>query len=173
MGHTSRRCTWASAAWPRTPRRTSPGWPSKRAARTAAGSFLARRWAGLAPIDDADGCFVVGAVNQQALFRRVAAVVHHGGAGTTTTAGRAGAPQVVVPRIADQPYWAARVAELGIGVAHEGSTPTVDSLSVALTMALAPRPEREPGPWPARSEPTGRQWPRNLLLDAASRESRS
>ncbi|WP_216208159.1 glycosyltransferase [Amycolatopsis aidingensis] len=99
---------------------------------------LASGWAELAPIDDAEDCFVVGEVNQQALFRRVAAVVHHGGAGTTTTAARAGAPQVVVPQIADQPYFADRVAELGIGVAHEGSTPTVDSLSTALTTALDP-----------------------------------
>jgi len=99
---------------------------------------LARGWAGLAPIDELDDCFVVGEVNQQALFRRVAAVVHHGGAGTTTTAALAGAPQVIVPQIADQPYWAARVAELGIGAAHEGSTPTVDSLSAALTTALTP-----------------------------------
>ncbi|OKK17217.1 glycosyl transferase [Streptomyces sp. CB00455] len=100
--------------------------------------LLARGWAGLAPIDDADDCFVVGEVNQQALFGRVAAVVHHGGAGTTTTAARAGAPQVVVPQIADQPYWAARVAELGIGSAHEGRTPTFDSLSAALAAALVP-----------------------------------
>lgn len=100
--------------------------------------LLARGWAGLAPIDDAEDCFVVGEVNQQALFRRVAAVAHHGGAGTTTTAARAGAPQVVVPHIADQPYWAARVADLGIGVAHDGPTPTVDSLSAALTTALTP-----------------------------------
>ncbi|MGW4830089.1 glycosyltransferase [Amycolatopsis japonica] len=100
--------------------------------------LLARGWAGLASIDDADDCFVVGEVNQQALFRRVAAVVHHGGAGTTTTASRAGAPQVVVPRIADQPFWAGRVAELGIGVAHQDPLPTVESLTAALTTALSP-----------------------------------
>jgi vancomycin aglycone glucosyltransferase len=99
---------------------------------------LARGWAGLAPIDDADDCVVVGDVNQQALFPRVAAVVHHGGAGTTTAAARAGAPQVVVPRIADQPYWAARVAELGLGSAHHDPAPTVASLSAALATALAP-----------------------------------
>ncbi|MDL4816815.1 glycosyltransferase [Actinomadura opuntiae] len=99
---------------------------------------LARGWAGLAPIDDAGDCFVVGEVNQQALFRRVAAVVHHGGAGTTTTTAQAGAPQVVVPRIADQPYWAARVAELGIGAAHLDPAPTVESLSAALSTALTP-----------------------------------
>ncbi|MEV7556023.1 glycosyltransferase [Amycolatopsis sp. NPDC089917] len=100
--------------------------------------LLARGWAGLASIDDADDCFVVGEVNQQALFPRVAAVVHHGGAGTTTTASRAGAPQVVVPRIADQPYWASRVAELGIGVAHQDPVPTVESLSAALATVLSP-----------------------------------
>jgi vancomycin aglycone glucosyltransferase len=94
-------------------------------------------WAELGVIDDQDDCFAVGEVNQQALFGRVAAVVHHGGAGTTTTAARAGAPQVVVPQMVDQPYWAGRVAELGIGAAHDGPTPTTESLSAALKTALA------------------------------------
>lgn len=100
--------------------------------------LLSRGWAGLAPTDEGDDCFVAGEVNQQALFGRVAAVVHHGGAGTTTTAARAGVPQVVVPQMADQPYWAARVAELGIGAAHDGPTPTFESLSAALKAALTP-----------------------------------
>nr|WP_242332341.1 glycosyltransferase [Streptomyces formicae] len=101
-------------------------------------AVVARGWADLALIDDRDDCFVVGEVNQQALFARVAAVVHHGGAGTTTTATRAGAPQVVVPQLADQPYWASRVAELGIGAAHDGPTPAFESLSAALRTALTP-----------------------------------
>jgi vancomycin aglycone glucosyltransferase len=100
--------------------------------------LLARGWAELGSVDDADDCFVTGDVNQQVLFQRVGAVVHHGGAGTTTTAARAGAPQVVVPQIGDQPLFAARVAELGIGAAHDGPTPTFDSLSAALTTALDP-----------------------------------
>jgi vancomycin aglycone glucosyltransferase len=99
---------------------------------------IGRGWADLALIDDADDCFVVGEVNHQALFGRMAAVVHHGGAGTTTTATRAGAPHVVVPQIVDQPYWADRVAELGIGAAHDGPAPTVESLSAALEIGLAP-----------------------------------
>ncbi|MDQ0597063.1 vancomycin aglycone glucosyltransferase [Streptomyces canus] len=99
--------------------------------------LVGRGWADLALIDDRDDCFAVGEVNHQALFGRLAAVVHHGGAGTTTTAARAGVPQVVVPQLADQPYWAGRVAELGIGAAHEGPTPTVESLSAALGTALA------------------------------------
>jgi len=99
---------------------------------------LARGWANNARIDDEDDCFLVGEVNQQALFRRVAAVVHHGGAGTTTTAARAGAPQVIVPQIVDQPCWAGRVAGLGIGAAHDGPSPTFESLSASLRTALAP-----------------------------------
>ena len=101
-------------------------------------TLVGRGWAGLELIDDRDDCFAVGEVNQQALFGRVAAVVHHGGAGTTTTAARAGAPQVVIPQLADQPYWACRVADLGIGAAHDGPTPSVESLSAALRTALAP-----------------------------------
>jgi vancomycin aglycone glucosyltransferase len=100
--------------------------------------LLSRGWAGLDLTDAGQDCFVVGEINQQALFRRVAAVVHHGGAGTTTTAARAGAAQVVVPLIADQPYWASRVAALGIGAAHERSAPTVESLAAALGTALGP-----------------------------------
>ncbi|MEV7599261.1 glycosyltransferase [Kitasatospora sp. NPDC089797] len=99
---------------------------------------LARGWAELAPVDGADDCFTVDEVNQQALFPKVAAVVHHGGAGTTTAAALAGTPQVVVPQIVDQPYWAARVAALGIGAAHDGPVPTLDSLSAALRRALTP-----------------------------------
>ncbi|MGW2251044.1 glycosyltransferase [Kitasatospora sp. NPDC001660] len=99
---------------------------------------VARGWADLAPIDGADDCFVIGEVNQQALFPRVAAVVHHGGAGTTTAATRAGTPQVVVPQFVDQPYWAGRVAALGIGVAHDGPVPTAESLSAALGTVLSP-----------------------------------
>ena len=97
--------------------------------------LLGTGWADLALIDDQDDCLAVGEVNQQALFGRVAAVVHHGGAGTTTTTARAGAPQVVVPQVADQLYWAARVADLGIGVAHDGPVPT-------------PRASHGRPPWP-------------------------
>ncbi|QNE74093.1 glycosyltransferase [Streptomyces finlayi] len=100
--------------------------------------LVGRGWAELGLIDDRDDCFAVGEVNQQALFGRVAAVVHHGGAGTTTTAARAGAPQVVVPQAGDQSFWAGRVADLGIGAAHDGPTPTFQSLVAALGAALTP-----------------------------------
>lgn len=100
--------------------------------------LLSRGWAELALTDDCEDCFIIDEINQQALFPRVAAVVHHGGAGTTTAAARAGVPQVVVPQILDQTYWAGRVWDLGIGSAHDGATPTSASLSAALESALSP-----------------------------------
>jgi vancomycin aglycone glucosyltransferase len=132
--------------------------------------LVSRGWADLALIDDRDDCFAVGEVNQQALFGRVAAVVHHGGAGTTTTAARAGAPQVVVPQLADQPYWAGRVAELGIGTAHNGPTPTIESLSAALRTPLIPETRARATAVAGTIRTDGATVAAKLLLDAVSRE---
>jgi len=101
-------------------------------------AIISRGWADLSLVDDDPGCFVTGEVNQQALFKRTAAVVHHGGAGTTTTAALAGAPQVIIPQMYDQHYWAGRIDDLGIGAAHASGAPTVDSLTGALERALRP-----------------------------------
>jgi vancomycin aglycone glucosyltransferase len=133
-------------------------------------AVVARGWADLALIDDRDDCFAVGEVNQQHLFRRVAAVVHHGGAGTTTTAARAGAPQVVVPQMSDQPYFAGRVAGLGIGTAHDGPIPTTESLSAALETALAPETRARATAVAGTIRADGATVAAKLLLDASSRE---
>ncbi|MEU9289548.1 glycosyltransferase [Streptomyces sp. NPDC048275] len=133
-------------------------------------AVVGRGWADLGLIDDRGDCFVVDEVNQQALFGRVAAVVHHGGAGTTTTAARAGAPQVVVPQIVDQPYWADRVAELGIGAAHDGPTPTFESLSAALKTALTPETRARARAVADAIRTDGAAVAAKLLLDAVSRK---
>lgn len=99
--------------------------------------IVGRGWSGLDVGDDYD-CLATGEGNQQALFQRVACVIHHGGAGTTTAAARAGAPQVVVPQLADQPYWASRVVALRIGGAVDDPTPTGRSIWEALAVALTP-----------------------------------
>jgi len=101
-------------------------------------AIISRGWADLSLIDNEPDCLAIGEANLQALFKRVAAVVNHGGAGTITLAAQAGAPQVVIPQHYDQPYWAQRVQQLGIGTAHTSSTPTVDSLTNALEHALQP-----------------------------------
>jgi len=135
-------------------------------------ALVSHGWADLALIDDRDDCFAVGEVNQQALFARVAAVVHHGGAGTTTAATRAGAPQVVVPQMADQPYWAGRVADLGIGAAHDGPTPTTESLSAALRMALTPETRARATAVAGTIRTDGATVAAKLLLDAVSQKRR-
>jgi vancomycin aglycone glucosyltransferase len=133
-------------------------------------ALVARGWADLAPIDDRDDCFAVGEINQRQLFRRVAGVVHHGGAGTTTTAARAGAPQVVVPQMADQPYFAGRVADLGIGTAHDGPTPTTESLSAVLKTALAPETRARATAVAGTIRTDGAAVAATLLLDTVSWE---
>ena len=66
-------------------------------------------------VEPSSDVLTIDAVPHDVVFPRVAAVVHHGGAGTTTAAARAGAPQVVLPHILDQYYWAHRVRQLGLG----------------------------------------------------------
>jgi vancomycin aglycone glucosyltransferase len=68
----------------------------------------------------------------------MAAVIHHGGAGTTTQAARAGVPQIVIPHILDQFYWASRVSALRLGpdpLRLHALTP--DALTARLRDALA------------------------------------
>jgi vancomycin aglycone glucosyltransferase len=101
-------------------------------------AIISQGWADLSLVDNDPDCLSIGEVNQQALFKRVAAVVHHGGAGTTTAAARAGAPQVLIPQHYDQYYWAGRIHQLDIGTAHTLATPTLESLTSALEHSLQP-----------------------------------
>lgn len=101
-------------------------------------AIVLRGWADLSLLDDRPDCLSIGEVNHQALFERIAAAVHHGGAGTTTAATQAGVPQVVIPQLFDQHYWAQRIHDLGIGTAHPPVVPTTDSLTTALSHALQP-----------------------------------
>ena len=72
--------------------------------------------AGLAsPGPPGEDSIVIGDVPHDWLFPRMAAVVHHAGAGTTGAGLRAGVPAVGVPMLGDQPFWAARLAALGVG----------------------------------------------------------
>jgi UDP:flavonoid glycosyltransferase YjiC (YdhE family) len=59
-------------------------------------------------------------IPQVAVMPHAAAVLRHGGSGTTRMALAAGVPVVIVPGFADQPRNAARVDELGAGIALPG-----------------------------------------------------
>jgi vancomycin aglycone glucosyltransferase len=79
-------------------------------------AIIAGGWAGLdRHVISGDDLLTIGAMPHHALFPRVAAIVHHGGAGTTTAAASAGVPQVILPHLLDQFYWAHRIEQLGLG----------------------------------------------------------
>jgi vancomycin aglycone glucosyltransferase len=59
---------------------------------------------------------VIGPVPHERLFERATLIIHHGGAGTTAAALHAGRPQIIIPHLGDQMYWA-RATE-SLGVAH-------------------------------------------------------
>jgi UDP:flavonoid glycosyltransferase YjiC (YdhE family) len=77
-------------------------------------ALISQGWAGLGDAALPENVMVIGDVSHARLFPRTAAVVHHGGAGTTHTAARAGVPQIVVPHLLDQFYFARRVHALGV-----------------------------------------------------------
>jgi vancomycin aglycone glucosyltransferase len=102
-------------------------------------AIVSHGWAGLDVTDTGTDCIAIGDVSHEKLFPRVAVIVHHGGAGTTTAAARSGKPQVVVPHIYDQYFWAHRVQQLGIGVsAGRAAQLTVEKLVRALRRCLEP-----------------------------------
>ncbi|MBV8992615.1 MAG: hypothetical protein JO287_02680 [Pseudonocardiales bacterium] len=61
-----------------------------------------------------DDVLTTGYVPHDWLFPRMAAVAHHAGAGTTAAGLRAGIPAIPLPGAVDQPFWASRLAALGV-----------------------------------------------------------
>lgn len=93
-------------------------WEIVRQAIAAAGvrAVISRGWTDVSTaIERERDIFPIGQAPHSRLFPRMAAVVHHGGAGTLHACALAGVPQVVVPHILDQYYWAHRVHSLGLG----------------------------------------------------------
>ena len=78
-------------------------------------AILQTGWAGIGAAFLPTHIFLLDSAPHCWLFPRMAAVVHHGGAGTTAESLRAGVPTIIVPHMADQPFWGARVAALGVG----------------------------------------------------------
>lgn len=74
-------------------------------------------WGGFDGSELPDDVFLIDEVPHSWLFPRAYAVVSHGGAGTTAAALRAGVPAILIPTGMDQPFWAHRVEQLGVGPA--------------------------------------------------------
>lgn len=101
--------------------------------------ILMRGWGGLDAGALPPEVLLINEVPHAWLFPQLAAVVHHGGAGTTGAGLWAGVPPVLIPFFADQPFWAERVAALGIGPAPiPRRRLTAERLAQAITEATAP-----------------------------------
>jgi vancomycin aglycone glucosyltransferase len=70
----------------------------------------------------------------------------------------------------DQPYWGGRVADLGIGTAHDGPTPTTESLSAALKTTLTSETRARATAVAGAIRTDGATVAATLLVDAVSRE---
>jgi sterol 3beta-glucosyltransferase len=84
-------------------------------AQTGQRGVLSSGWGGLKKEDLPETVVMIGSMPHSWLFPKMAAVVHHGGVGTTAAGLRAGIPAIVTPFFGDQPYWAQRVYEMGVG----------------------------------------------------------
>mgnify|MGYP000112019775 CR=1 FL=1 len=99
---------------------------------------------GIAVPDDlrGDDVYVTRSVDHAAVLPRAVAAVHHGGIGTVQAATAAGTVSIVVPFIADQPFWGARLHDRGLAPApipHRKLTAdrVADALAAAPTFQSA------------------------------------
>ncbi|MDX1993825.1 MAG: glycosyltransferase [bacterium] len=107
-------------------------------------AVLLSGWARMGVDNLPDNVFLLDYAPHTWLFPQMAAIVHHGGAGTTAAGLRAGVPSIIVPIIADQPFWGRRIAELGAGTApipHKRLN--VENLAEAIHSATSNAPMRQ------------------------------
>jgi sterol 3beta-glucosyltransferase len=113
-------------------------------ARSGQRGVLAAGWGGLQVKDVPNTVHMISSLPHSWLLPQMAAVVHHGGAGTTAAGLRAGVPSVIVPFMADQPFWGARLQGLGVSpkpIPRKQLTST--NLAQAITTAVSDREMRQ------------------------------
>lgn len=77
--------------------------------------ILVAGWSGIGDMEAGNNNLIcLKSIPYDWLFPQVAAVIHHGGAGTLASALRAGVPSIVIPFVADQPFWGQQVYNLGV-----------------------------------------------------------
>ena len=85
-----------------------------------------------------DSIRVIDDAPHRRLFPLCSVIVHHGGADAMHAAALSGVPQVLIPHIFDQYYFAHRVEQLGIGPAGlPRKRLTAKRLAAALRVALS------------------------------------
>jgi UDP:flavonoid glycosyltransferase YjiC (YdhE family) len=112
--------------------------------RTGQRGVLHAGWGGLTKADIPDSVFMIASTPYEWLFPRMSAVVHHGGAGTTSYGLWSGVPSIVTPFFGDQPFWAGRVFDLGVGPKPvPRKSLSVDTLAAAIESATTDADMRE------------------------------
>ena len=113
-------------------------------------TLLLTGWGGLALPDELRGDFrddevlAVPSLPLDAVLPGAELAVHHGGAGTVHTVARAGVPHVVVPFLADQPFWGWQLHGIGLAAAPIPQKKlTAERLTAAIGDALGGRPAAE------------------------------
>ena len=106
-------------------------------AQTGQRGVLLSDWNGFRTEALPESVFLTGPVPYAWLFPQMTAVVHHGGAGTTAAGLAAGVPSILAPFMGDQPFWAQRVHQLGVGPKPiPRRRLTVEHLSAAIHIAV-------------------------------------
>lgn len=73
-------------------------------------------WAGLTIERPRTEMKCIGRVSHDQLFQYASCVIHHGGAGTTASVLHAGIPQIIIPHIGDQWFFAKEMKRLRVGL---------------------------------------------------------
>ncbi len=74
----------------------------------------------------------------------MAVIVHHGGSGTIATAARAGVPQVIIPHMSDQFYYAEQLPKIGVAPKSIWRTQlTSQNLALAIKIAVSDKKMKE------------------------------
>jgi UDP:flavonoid glycosyltransferase YjiC (YdhE family) len=79
-----------------------------------------------------------GGLNYDRVLPRCRVAVHHGGSGTLGASVSAGIPTFVCSLVADNPFWGARIEQLGIGVHERFADLDQHRLEAGLRRALHP-----------------------------------
>ena len=108
-------------------------------------TLLVTGWGGLVPSQEmraAPDVMIRATVDHHAVLPKVTIALHHGGAGTVHRMVSTGLPSVIMPFLADQPWWAARLHALGLGpkaVNKNISSPEALKKSIVEAMSKAPK----------------------------------
>jgi sterol 3beta-glucosyltransferase len=105
--------------------------------RTGQRGILSTGWGGLEADAVPSNVYPIRSAPFDWLFPRMATTVHHGGMGTTAASLRTGVPPVIVPFMADQPFWGRQIHRHGAGPApipHQ--LLTAKRLADAITTAI-------------------------------------